>query len=671
MPNYNNNNTRDNSIDELPRLIFQLPNTDSGTALPSANPVFFCQSGCTIDYKFSNIRSCQFNNDGRKFTITPTDRTNINYIMWNGTDINSGEKMTQFTLQEVYFTAPAKDYLGTNRDILNQSIQFYFVFVNEKYSNLMICVSVIGSVNNLGNAPKSNGFVMMETLATRIPSVNVQSQLNNLNNFNLGTLIPPNKPFFSTLITNNIQYIISTEVVDVPISFFSNIVSMVNGGTQLYNAKMNQFRTNIPQNPSTTILFYNENSQMLNDNQNFVCNSNCDLVPGKKITPTIGTVSTTQSTKKPARPQRTVSGAELPPEKCETKDVWANQPTKPKPVKDPSKPDGSTPSVGDGRDPTVVVAITVSFLIVIVVSTIVWFLKKTNKNIIAIIILVIGLVSLIVGLSVGCGIFTQKPDTYIISYIVGIIVWVISIILLVKYKNYDSYGYGFDYSSFNTEISPTTNKQQPYSGITVPTGFNQPKKSFFGKMFSSSSSQDKPTNYSPQITVPLSKNTQPKQSFFDKMFKKSPESNAPQILIPSESFSPQKESKSVISKLKDRLSGTDSSSATSSTFPQISPQSITVQSSTTPQESKSVFSKLKDTFSKKPESSSATSSVPPLSGPVISKITKLIENIDKMPNNKISSSKKKSLINKLTEISQNPSTADKILNEVNRELNTK
>jgi hypothetical protein len=42
-----------------------------------------------------------------------------------------------------------------------------------------------------------------------------------------------------------------------------------------------------------------------------------------------------------------------------------------------------------------------------------------------------------------------------------------------------------------------------------------------------------------------------------------------------------------------------------------------------------------------------------------------------MPNNKINATKKKSLINKLNRISSNPSTADKILNEVNRELNTK
>lgn len=572
MPNYNDNNTRDNSIDQLPRMIFQLPNTESGATSPTVNPVFFCQSGCSIDYTFSNIKSCQFNNDGKKFTITPTDTTNINYIMWNGTDINSGEKMTQFTLKEIYFTAPAKDYLGTNTDILSQSIQYYFVFVNEKFNNLMICVSVIGSVNNMGNAPKSNGFVMMETLSTRIPSVNVQSQLNNLNNFNLGTLIPPNKPFFSTLITNNIQYIIITEIVDIPISFFSNIATMVNGGTQLYNAKMNQNRTNIPQNPSNTILFYNENAQLLNDNQNFVCNSNCDLVPGKKITPSIGTLTTTQSAKRPERTQQTVSGAELPPEKCETKDVWENQPTKPKPPKDPSKPSGTTPNLKGDRDP-IIVPLTVSIMIVLVVSTLFGFFKYTNKNKLSIIILVIGLVCLIVGLSVGCGIHTQT-ESYYISYIFGIILWFISGLLLYRFKDYDSYGYGSNYSSFNLNTSPTAVKQQPYSGITVPTGFNEPTSLFgkIGKMFSRNNR--KPIDYSQQTTIPSAQNTQSKPKLFDRIFKKSPEqqlsATAPQSSVSvSSSMTIPQSSVSVSSSMTapQRSAMTQSSTSSATTQP--------------------------------------------------------------------------------------------------------
>ena len=668
MPNYNDNNTRDNSIDQLPRMIFQLPNTESGATSPTVNPVFFCQSGCSIDYTFSNIKSCQFNNDGKKFTITPTDTTNINYIMWNGTDINSGEKMTQFTLKEIYFTAPAKDYLGTNTDILSQSIQYYFVFVNEKFNNLMICVSVIGSVNNMGNAPKSNGFVMMETLSTRIPSVNVQSQLNNLNNFNLGTLIPPNKPFFSTLITNNIQYIIITEIVDIPISFFSNIATMVNGGTQLYNAKMNQNRTNIPQNPSNTILFYNENAQLLNDNQNFVCNSNCDLVPGKKITPSIGTLTTTQSAKRPERTQQTVSGAELPPEKCETKDVWENQPTKPKPVKDPSKLDGSTPNLKDDRDPTVV-PLTVAFIIILVFITLIGFFKYTNKNKLSIIFLVIGLISIIVGLSVGCSLYTQKLEKYYISYIIGIILWGISLIFLGKFKDYDSYGsygYGSNYSSFNLNTSPTAVKQQPYSGITVPTGFNQPQTSWFGKMFSSSDS--KPTyDYSSQITVPSAQNTQPKQSFFDRMFKKSPEQLSATVPQSSVSVPSSMTAQSSASSATVPSSMTAQSSASSATVP----SSMTAQSSAiaSSQPSKSFFSKLKDKFSTKTGStmSSAPSQIP---DPFINKVSSLITRISTEPNSKISYNKKQSLIKKLNRITQNPSNGAKILNEVNRELAT-
>lgn len=633
MPNYNDNDTRDKSIDELPRMIFQLPNTESGTALPSGNPVFFCQSGCAIDYHFSNIKSCQFDNDGKKFTITPTDTANINYVMWNGTDMNSGEKMVQYTLKEVYFTAPAKDYIGTNNEILNQSIQYYFVFVNEKFSNLMICVSVIGSVNNLGNAPKSNGFVMMETLSTRIPTVDVKSNLGNLNNFNLGTLIPPNKPFFSTLITNNIQYIILTEIVDIPVSFFSNMATMVNGGTQLYTAKMNQFKTNIPKNPPTTILFYNENSQLL-DNQNFVCDSNCDLVPAKKITPSIGTYTSSESEKKKEeeKKKKTISGDELPPEKCDIKKVWVDKSTKPK-IENPIKSSGTIQDpITSDKDPTIVIALTVSIMIVLVVGTIVWFLKKTNKNIISIIILVVGLVCFIIGLSVGCGIYIQKPETYWISYLFGIFVWLISVILLNRFKYYNS-NYSLDYSSFNTAISPTMNKQ--YSTINVPTGFNQPKQSFFGKMFSRSN-DSKPIDYTPQITVPTEPNTQPKQSFLSKMFKKSPEST---VSVPSAITVPP------------------------TTVPQnpTTSASITVPPTTVPQPKQSFLSKI-NPFSKSSAAPLATTAkISP--SELIKTKTKIIEDIQRTSLNQTNKNK---LINKIT--SSTNSNIVQRLNEAYKEL---
>jgi hypothetical protein len=136
------------------------------------------------------------------------------------------------------------------------------------------------------------------------------------------------------------------------------------------------------------------------------------------------------------------------------------------------------------------------------------------------------------------------------------------------------------------------------------------------------------------------------------MFKKSPEQLS--ATVPQSSVSVPS-------------SMTAQSSASSATVP----SSMTAQSSAiaSSQPSKSFFSKFKDKFSTK--TGSTMNSVSLLSKPVINKISNLIDNISRMPNNKINATKKKSLINKLNRISSNPSTADKILNEVNRELNTK
>jgi hypothetical protein len=95
------------------------------------------------------------------------------------------------------------------------------------------------------------------------------------------------------------------------------------------------------------------------------------------------------------------------------------------------------------------------------------------------------------------------------------------------------------------------------------------------------------------------------------------------------------------------------------------PQSSAIASS---QPSKSFFSKLKNKFSTKTDStmSSAPSQIP---DPFINKVSSLINIINKQPNTKISPNKKKSLITKLTRITQNPSNGARILNEVNSELN--
>jgi hypothetical protein len=406
---------------------------------------------------------------------------------------------------------------------------------------------------------------------------------------------------------------------------------------------MNQFKTNIPQNPPTTILFYNENSQSIdNINQNLICNSNCDLVPAKKITPSIGKYTSNESEKK--KEEKKISGAELSPEKCETKDVWMNKPTKPI-LKDPIKPDGSTPNL-DNRDPTVIVALTVSFLILFVIITFVGFFKYTNKNKLSIIFLVIALVSIIIGLSVGCILFTQKPEGYAISYVLGMILWLISMIFLYITRNYNSNEYSIGYSSFNSAISPQQN-----STINVPTGFNQPKQSFFGKMFSRSSSQDKPTNYSPQITVPTAQNTQPKQSFFDRMFKKSNDSSAPVA-----SSAPVPQSFTTSASVKPTMVS-QSSTSSASVKPTTVSQSSTSSVASVPQPKQSFLSKI-NPFSKKEV---------PLTQDIIQFKTKLLEDIQRSNLNSINKKKLMNTINtsSSSNIVQRLNTASKELNRLN------
>ena len=239
----------------------------------------------------------------------------------------------------------------------------------------------------------------------------------------------------------------------------------------------------------------------------------------------------------------------------------------------------------------------------------------------------IGLVSIIIGLSVGCSLYTVKPETYWISYVLGILLWLISLVFLGKFKNYDNYEYSSSYSSFNSTISPTTNKQQ-YSSINVPTGFNQPQKSWFGKMFSSS--QDKPINYSPQITVPTAQNTQPKQSLFDRMFKKSPEQLP--ISIPS-TMVPQSSTTSAVS---------------------VPPQSSTTSAASVPQPKQTFLSKI-NPFSKKEV---------PLTQDIIQSKTKLLEDIQR---SNLNPTNKKKLMNTI-----NTSSGSNIVQRLNtayKELN--
>ena len=116
--------------------------------------------------------------------------------------------MIRFDLKEIKFSAPAKDVVGSIT--YNKSIQFYFTFVNSTYPNIMIVISIIGQVNNVGST-MTDGFVLLETLASQIPTRNQIKNVSNLGNVNLGNLLPTNKSFFSTIIDEStIQYISMT-----------------------------------------------------------------------------------------------------------------------------------------------------------------------------------------------------------------------------------------------------------------------------------------------------------------------------------------------------------------------------------------------------------------------------------------------------------------------------
>lgn len=293
MANFTLETNRNTAIANIPRITFQLPQSTSGSISSTTTPIYFCQTGCQLEFQFSNITGAQLKNDGNYFTIIPTGDSN-NYISWNGSGA-SGQNMIRFDLKEIKFSAPARDIVGSIT--YNKSIQFYLTFVNSTYPNIMIVISIIGQSNNVGRA-QSDGFILLNALSNQIPLRNDVKTVSNLGNVNLGNLLPPNKSFFSTLINgNNIQYISMTRIIDIPESFLNNMISRVVGSQQAYTAKVNQYTQELPTNPEGTIIFYTENVKPINSDQAYVCNSNCDRVVGDAslLQPTFGPTSTTRS----------------------------------------------------------------------------------------------------------------------------------------------------------------------------------------------------------------------------------------------------------------------------------------------------------------------------------------------------------------------------------------
>ena len=337
MANFTLETNRNTAITNIPRLTFQLPQSTT-TVIPSTvTPIFFCQTGCQLEFEFKNITSATFKNDGNYFTIIPNENSN-NYINWNGSGV-SGQNMTRFDLKEIKFAAPARDVVGAIT--YNKSIQFYLTFVNSTYTNIMIVISIIGQANNVGTT-QTDGFVLLNTLSPQIPLRNDVKTVSNLGNVNLGNLLPTNKSFFSTLLNdNNLQYIFMTRIIDIPESFLDNLISRVIGSQQAYQSKVNQYTQQLPTNPVGTIIFYTENIKPINSDQAYVCNSNCDRVVGNAslLQPTIGS-STTTASATPSTTTRTMTATSKlqQQEECEEEYIFPGTKTR------VNVKSGSTPS---------------------------------------------------------------------------------------------------------------------------------------------------------------------------------------------------------------------------------------------------------------------------------------------------------------------------------------
>jgi hypothetical protein len=345
MANFTLETNRNTAIKNIPRLIFQLPQSSNTPIADTISPIYFCQTGCQLEFEFKNLKNATLKNDGNYFTIIPNADSN-NYINWNGSGV-SGQNMTRFDLKEIKFSAPAKDVVGSIT--YNKSIQFYFTFVNSTYTNIMIIISIIGQANNVGNA-LTDGYILLNSLTNQIPLRNETKTVSNLENVNLGNLLPKNKSFFSTLLNdNNLQYIFMTRIIDIPEVFLNNLISRVIGSEKSYESMVNKYTQQIPTNPLGTIIFYTENVGLTGSDQAFVCNSNCDRVVGdaKLLQPTIGSSSTKSEIRSSisSRSLKNVSKKITSEEECEEEYVFPGSTTN---VKVNFEPDKSPQQIVSG-----------------------------------------------------------------------------------------------------------------------------------------------------------------------------------------------------------------------------------------------------------------------------------------------------------------------------------
>lgn len=304
MVNYKLVNERNNGMRNIPRLSFLPPvPQQTGGQVNTVNNIKNCQSGCQLEFKFNNLKSCSLKNDGAFFSLSIPESDKNNYVEWNGSNVN-GLELTKFYLKEVYFRTPARDKIMV--DNIDKSIQIYYSFVNDRASNLMITVSIIGQVNNPGETLKTKGFKLLEVLANKIPPPNgAQVQLNNLSSVNLEYLLPKDKTFFSTLIgpntvsnaADNIQYVIMNSIIDIPSQFFDSLVAKTLDNIDRYNTIKQDYNSNPPVNPQGLIIFYTEDIRPMGLDEGIVCDKNCNQAVGSAsdINPGVGDIVYTES----------------------------------------------------------------------------------------------------------------------------------------------------------------------------------------------------------------------------------------------------------------------------------------------------------------------------------------------------------------------------------------
>jgi len=488
MPNYNLNTDRILSLTNRKGLNFSLPREGSGNT--TGEFILLCQN-CQLEFNFTSIKSCSFSNNGNFLILTPTNTSDLNnnYILWNGYTEQTGQQMEKWNLKEIMIGGPLKDRLSDSIPVA-RSIQIYMNFFNSTNPNLLITISVICQANLVGASAITNAYALLNKLAPLIPLKDETKQLGGLSNFNLGNLLPQNKSYFVTLmIANRLQFIIMTNVLDIPPDFLTNFISRVMGSQGRYESLVNNYQNNIPNNPPGTIIYFNQNIPVFGSDQAIRCNSNCQQVPANIATPGIGSTSSATAPGAPPpgeRPPPTVPG-QVSEEVCETVEVEPG-------AASTTEGKSALKEVTPAADNTILNSVIVTLIIFSMILLVWWitryflryggggtniqrFLSAFGKqNWLVILFWILGVATIVICFILASAFFVEnnkktdensKQINVLIPVIVGVVVYIISFgVVIYKMPNVEgetSWFNGMKDLGFGTIPSP-------FSGLTgTPT----------------------------------------------------------------------------------------------------------------------------------------------------------------------------------------------------------